>query len=62
MRELRSASDWTQAELARRLEVSRQNINAIENGKWDPSLSLAFRIAGLFALRVEDIFEPDEEL
>ncbi len=61
MRELRSASDWTQAELARRLEVSRQNINAIENGKWDPSLSLAFRIAGLFALRVEDIFEPDEE-
>lgn len=61
LRELRAERGWTQAELARKLEVSRQNVNAIENGKWDPGLSLAFRIARLFDLSVEAIFIPDNE-
>ena len=54
---LRAERDWTQAELAARLDVSRQTVNAIETGKFDPSLPLAFRIARLFQLTVEDVFD-----
>ena len=60
MRELREAQGWSQGELADRLEVSRQTVNALETGKYDPSLPLAFRIARLFACRIEDVFLPDE--
>lgn len=56
--ELRRARDWSQAELARRLDVSRQTVNAIETGRYDPSLPLAFTIASLFELAIEDIFSP----
>lgn len=55
--DLRSARDWTQSELARQLKVSRQTINAIETGRYDPSLPLAFAIAKLFKMRIEDIFQ-----
>ena len=55
---LRAERDWSQGELADRLEVSRQSVNAIETGKYDPSLPLAFRIAQLFELRIEEIFTP----
>jgi putative transcriptional regulator len=57
---LRAERDWTQAELAVRLDVSRQTVNAIETEKYEPSLSLAFKIAGLFAQRIEEIFQPGE--
>ena len=60
MRELREAQGWSQGELAERLEVSRQTINALETGKYDPSLPLAFRIARLFSLHIEDVFLPDD--
>lgn len=53
---LRAERDWTQAQLAERLEVSRQTIHAIESGKYDPSLPLAFKIARLFDRRIEDVF------
>ena len=53
---LRAERDWSQGDLADRLEVSRQSVNAIETGKYDPSLPLAFRIAELFALPIEEIF------
>lgn len=56
---LRAERDWTQAELARELEVSRQTVNAIETGKFDPSLPLAFRIARLFDSTIEQVFNPD---
>ena len=56
LRELRAERGWSQADLAERLEVSRQSVNALETGKYDPSLPLAFRIARLFAERIEDIF------
>ncbi len=56
---LRAERDWTQARLATELEVSRQAINAIETGKYDPSLPLAFRIADLFQQSIEGIFQPD---
>ena len=59
LRELREAQGWSQGELAERLEVSRQTINALETGKYDPSLPLAFRIARLFSLHIEDVFLPD---
>lgn len=59
LRVLRAEQSWSQAELARRLEVSRQTINAIETGKYDPSLPLAFKIAGVFEQAIEDIFSPD---
>ncbi|MBZ0270300.1 helix-turn-helix transcriptional regulator [bacterium] len=55
---LRAERDWTQARLAEALEVSRQTVNAIETGKFDPSLPLAFRIAQLFEMPIEDIFDP----
>ena len=58
---LRAERDWTQAELADRLEVSRQTVNAIEKGKYDPSLSLAFKIADIFQAPIERIFVPDED-
>lgn len=60
LRELRESQGWSQAELAVRLEVSRQTINALETGKYDPSLPLAFRIAKIFTRRIEDVFFPDE--
>jgi putative transcriptional regulator len=60
LRELREGQSWSQAELALRLEVSRQTVNALETGKYDPSLPLAFRIARLFACRIEDVFLPDD--
>jgi putative transcriptional regulator len=56
---LRAERDWTQEELAERLEVSRQTVNAIETGKYDPSLPLAFKIGAVFGRRIEDIFSPD---
>ncbi|HOC10266.1 MULTISPECIES: helix-turn-helix transcriptional regulator [Thermomonas] len=59
LRELREAHGWSQGELATQLEVSRQTINALETGKYDPSLPLAFRIARLFSLHIEDVFLPD---
>ncbi len=56
---LRAERNWSQAELAQRLDVSRQSINAIETGKYDPSLPLAFRIARLFGLSLEQIFSDE---
>ncbi len=56
---LRAERNWSQAQLADLLGVSRQTINAIETGKYDPSLPLAFKMAALFALKIEEIFEPD---
>ena len=56
---LRAERDWSQADLAERLEVSRQTINALETGKYDPSLPLAFKIARLFGLPIETIFQDD---
>ncbi|MDE2316138.1 MAG: helix-turn-helix transcriptional regulator [Xanthomonadaceae bacterium] len=61
VRELRSGQGWSQADLAERLEVSRQTVNAIETGKYDPSLPLAFKIAKLFGRPIESIFEPGSE-
>ena len=58
---LRAERDWTQADLAQRLEVSRQTINAIEKGKYDPSLPLAFRISRVFERSIEEIFNPEDE-
>ena len=56
---LRAERDWSQSELAARLDVSRQSVNAIETGKYDPSLPLAFRIATVFGLPIEAIFSND---
>ncbi len=56
---LRAERNWSQADLADRLEVSRQSVNAIETGKFDPSLPLAFKLARLFGLRIEEIFTDD---
>jgi len=61
LRLLRAERDWSQADLANHLEVSRQTVNALETGKYDPSLPLAFKIARLFGLPIEAIFQPDEE-
>ena len=57
--DLRAARGWSQSDLADRLGVSRQTVNALERGKYDPSLPLAFKIAALFALRIEDVFMPN---
>ncbi|MDQ7996583.1 MAG: helix-turn-helix transcriptional regulator [Luteibacter sp.] len=60
VRELRTALGWSQADLGDRLDVSRQTVNAVETGKYDPSLPLAFKIARLFDLSIESIFVPEE--
>ena len=60
LRELRETRGWSQAELAERLGVSRQTVNAIETGKYDPSLPLAFRMAKIFRRPIEAIFDPEE--
>ncbi|HTJ30819.1 MAG TPA: helix-turn-helix transcriptional regulator [Acidobacteriaceae bacterium] len=56
LRVLRAERDWSQAELAEKLEISRQSVNAIETGKYDPSLPLAFKLARLFNTTIEDVF------
>jgi putative transcriptional regulator len=56
--DLRTQRNWTQADLAKQLRVSRQTVNAIETGRYDPSLPLAFAIAKLFKQRIEEIFQP----
>jgi putative transcriptional regulator len=56
---LRAERDWSQADLAQRLDVSRQTVNALETGKYDPSLPLAFKIARLFGLPIETIFQDE---
>ena len=61
LRELREARDWSQSDLADKLGVSRQTVNAIETEKYDPSLPLAFKVARLFKMSIEDIFEMDGE-
>jgi len=61
LRVLRAERKWSQAKLADKLNVSRQTINAIENGKYDPSLPLAFKMARLFEIPIEAIFEPQED-
>jgi putative transcriptional regulator len=61
LRVLRAEREWSQAQLAERLRVSRQTVNAIENERYDPSLPLAFAIARVFSLRIEDVFLPDPE-
>ncbi|MBD9481899.1 helix-turn-helix transcriptional regulator [Pseudomonas sp. PDM14] len=61
LRELRAERGWSQADLAHHLEVSRQSVNAIETGKFDPSLPLAFRIARLFDLPIEAIFSEEPQ-
>ena len=60
IRVLRAEKNWTQAELAKRLDVSRNTMNAIENNRYDPSLSLAFRLAKLFGLKMEDVFQDED--
>ncbi len=61
LRVLRAERDWSQADLAERLKVSRQTINAIETGRYDPSLPLAFAIAKIFGKLIEEVFEADEK-
>ena len=61
LRLLRAERDWSQAELAGRLDVSRQTVNAIETGRYDPSLPLAFKIAGVFDDRIESLFFPTDD-
>lgn len=60
VRDLRAEREWSQADLADRLDVSRQTINALETGKYDPSLPLAFKVAALFKSRIEEIFFPEK--
>ncbi|RPI90684.1 MAG: transcriptional regulator [Chloroflexi bacterium] len=60
LRELRANKGWSQADLAEQLDVSRQTVNAIETEKYDPSLPLAFKIADLFDLKIEEIFVPNK--
>tara|TARA_R110001592_G_scaffold229971_4_gene486693 strand:+ start:163 stop:357 length:195 start_codon:yes stop_codon:yes gene_type:complete len=59
LKALRAERDWTQAQLAAQLEVSRQTVNALETGKYDPSLPLAFKAARIFGLSIEEIFEDE---
>jgi putative transcriptional regulator len=59
LRDLRGVREWSQGDLAERLGVSRQTVNAIETEKYDPSLPLAFTIARVFKLRIDEIFEPN---
>jgi putative transcriptional regulator len=58
LRQRRAIREWSQGDLAERLGVSRQTVNAIETGKYDPSLELAFKIAKLFRARIEEVFQP----
>lgn len=58
---LRAERNWSQADLAQKARVSRQTINAIETGKYNPSLELAFALAAIFETKIEDIFTPDPE-
>jgi putative transcriptional regulator len=60
LRALRAEREWSQGELADQLGVSRQTVNALETGKYDPSLLLAFKIAHLFSLKIEEVFMPEE--
>lgn len=60
LRVLRAEREWSQADLAERVDVSRQTINALETGKYDPSLPLAFKIAAVFGKRIEEIFDPGD--
>ena len=62
LKTLRTERDWTQARLAGELEVSRQTVNAIETGKYDPSLPLAFKVAAVFGVPIEQIFVPELEV
>ena len=59
LRELRAAKQWSQCDLADKLDVSRQTVNAIETEKYDPSLPLAFKVARLFKMAIEDVFRAD---
>ena len=59
LRDLRAERGWSQADLAEKLDVSRQTVNAIETEKYDPSLPLAFKIADVFNMKIEDIFTPN---
>lgn len=59
LKQLRLMREWTQADLAKRLDVSRQTVNALEAGRYDPSLPLAFTIARVFDCTIEDVFTPD---
>lgn len=61
LRVLRAERSWSQADLAKQLDVSRQTVNAIETGKYDPGLPLAFRIARLFGRSIESVFEPHDD-
>lgn len=61
LRIIRAERDWSQADMADLLGVSRQTVNAIETGKYDPSLTLAFKIAQLLDMKIEEIFQPDED-
>ena len=60
LKELRAEHGWSQADLAEKLDVSRQTVNSLERGKYDPSLPLAFKIAGVFALPIEQIFSTEK--
>jgi putative transcriptional regulator len=61
LRVLRAEREWSQADLAARTDVSRQTINALETGKYDPSLPLAFKIAAVFGKPIEEIFDPSDD-
>jgi putative transcriptional regulator len=61
LRDLRAAKEWSQSDLADKLDVSRQTVNAIETEKYDPSLPLAFKVARLFKMKIEEIFELDKD-
>ena len=59
LKELRTQRSWSQGDLAKKLDVSRQTVNSLERGKYDPSLPLAFKIAAIFGLAIEDVFQPE---
>ena len=59
LKELRTQRSWSQGDLAEKLDVSRQTVNSLERGKYDPSLPLAFKIAAIFGLAIEDVFQPE---
>ena len=61
LKELRAVNGWSQAQLADRLGVSRQTVNAVEKGRYDPSLPLAFKLAAVFETSIEELFQPSEE-